>query len=489
MTDYDQRLVEMAVFGMGMAIAPQRFFHELPEAAQRNLHAWLDQINHHDMPKNNWTFFRVLVNMGFTICGLPVDQERVKADFALIEEHYEGNGWYYDYLNQRDYYTHWGFQYYGMVYAAVMGARGAAYAEEYRERGRLLAPEFASWFDTSCEALPYGRSLTYRFAQGAFFSALAYAGAQTEGVDYGVMKRLLLGNMRRWFSYPIFTRDGVLTIGYHYPNLHMGEGYNAPGSPYWSMKAFLVLALGEEHPFWQAEEKAFAAPERSVQPHARMLVTRSADGSHVMAYAAGNRAGEHSHDEAKYEKFVYSTIFGFSVCKAQKLLRDGAFDSMLALSEEGKTYHPRYGCEEYEITETCVKSVWHPFAGVTVRTTVTPMGEWHIREHEILTDRLLYAAEGGFAIRRGRAGEAEITEAKDCAAAKAAWGVSAIRAMEGYETGTVVIPEANTNLMANRTLIPTLTAKLGPGRHVLRCAVLGTATDPGALEYPPAMEG
>ena len=24
---------------------------------------------------------------------------------------------------------------------------------------------------------------------------------------------------------------------------------------------------------------------------------------------------------------------------------------------------------------------------------------------------------------------------------------------------------------------------------VLRCAVLGTATDPGALEYPPAMEG
>ena len=48
--DYDQRLVEMAVFGMGMALAPDRFFFDLPETAQKNLHAWLNQINFHDMP-------------------------------------------------------------------------------------------------------------------------------------------------------------------------------------------------------------------------------------------------------------------------------------------------------------------------------------------------------------------------------------------------------------------------------------------------------
>ena len=487
-TDYDQRLVEMAVFGMGMAIAPQRFYGELPKEAQRNLYAWLDQINHHDMPKNNWTFFRVLVNMGFLVCGLPVDQARMEADFALIEEHYEGDGWYFDYTNQRDYYTHWAFHYYGMVYAAVMSARDPQHSARYMERGRLIAPDFACWFDASCEALPYGRSLTYRFAQGAFFAAQAFAGAQAEGVDYGVMKHLLLGNMRGWFARPIFTRDGVLTIGYHYPNLHMAEGYNAPGSPYWAMKAFLCLALQEDHPFWQAEERAFAAPEKSLQPHARMLLTRSADGSHVIAYAAGNRASEHSHDEAKYEKFAYSTLFGFSVCKAQKLLKDGAFDSMLAFSEDGRTYHPRYGCEEYSIQADRVTSVWHPFAGVTVKTTVIPRGEWHIRKHEIDTDRALYAAEGGFAIMRGRAEEANALETADGATVSAPWGVSAIRALSGYEAGIVVISEPNTNLMTPRTLIPTLTAYLAPGRHVLTCAVLGTATDFGALEHLPLME-
>jgi len=482
--DYDQRLVEMAVFGMGMAMAPEEFFFSLPESAQKNLHAWLDQINHHDMPKNNWTFFRVLVNMGFMVCNLPYDAQRLEKDFAMIEEHYEGDGWYFDYFNQREYYTMWAFHFYGMVYAKVMGEQDKARSAEYIRRAQMMAPDFACWFDSSCEALPYGRSLTYRFAQSAFFAAQALAEAECETVDYGVMKHLLLGNMRKWFAKPIFTRDGVLTIGYNYPNLHMAEGYNAPGSPYWSMKSFAVLALPQDHPFWQAEEKPHHTPLMSRQIHMRMLIARSGDGSHVMAYPAGNRAHEHSHDEAKYEKFVYSTQFGFSVCKAQKLLKDGAFDNMLALSEDGDTYHPRYGCEEYEITGKSVISVWKPFAGVTVKTTITPIGEWHVREHEIMTDRMIHAAEGGFAIARGS--QAQTIERKDCAAVIADWGVSAVKNLQGYEAGVVVIPEPNTNLMTQRTLLPTLTAKLLPGRHVLRSAVLGSvSTGSEQIENPP----
>ncbi len=487
--DYDQRLVEMAVFGMGMALAPQRFFFELPESAQKNLHAWLDQINHHDMPKNNWTFFRVLVNMGFIVCGLPVDRNRMEQDFAMIEEHYEGDGWYFDYFNQREYYTMWAFHFYGMVYAKVMGDRDPARSAEYVARGKLMAPDFACWFDRNCEALPYGRSLTYRFAQGAFYAAQALAEAECEGVSYGVMKRLLLGNMRRWFAKPIFTRDGVLTIGYNYPNLHMAEGYNAPGSPYWAMKSFAVLALPADHPFWQAEEQAHKTPALTRQAHMRMLVARSEDGSHVIAYPAGNRAHEHSHDEAKYEKLAYSTQFGFSVCKAQKLLKDGAYDNMLALSEDGDTYHPRYGCEDYEVTDKRVISVWKPFAGVTVKTTVEPRGEWHLRTHEIDTDRTLLAAEGGFAIARGKNGEVKTCETADCTAVIAPWGVSGVRNIAGYTGGAVVIPEPNTNLMTPRTLIPTLTATLAPGHHVLQSAVLGTVTGGEALlAHPPKKE-
>ena len=484
--DYDQRLVEMAVFGMGMALAPEKFFFSLPAEAQKNLWAWLDQINHHDMPKNNWTFFRVLVNMGFMVCGQPYDAERLKKDFAMIEEHYEGDGWYFDYVNQREYYTMWAFHFYGLVYARVMGEKDSERSAEFIARGRLMAKNFACWFDETGEALPYGRSLTYRFAQGAFYAALALAEADTPDFTYGMMKHLLLSNMRKWFAKPIFTRDGVLTIGYNYPSLLMAEGYNAFGSPYWAMKSFAALALPENHPFWQAQEERYDAPLISRQPHARMLVTRSADGSHVMAYAAGNRAHEHSHDEAKYEKFVYSTVFGFSVTKAQKLLKDGAYDNMLALSEDGDTYHPRYGCEEFSIGEDSVSSVWHPFAGVTVRTTVYPHGEWHVRVHTIETDRVLYAAEGGYALARDGEGKPELIEEPGRAAAVAPWGVSGVLSLAGYDKGIVVMPEPNTNLMAPRTLLPTLTARLEPGTHVLASAVYGTRTGSReALEQPP----
>ena len=42
-TSYDQRQVEMAVFGYGMAIAPQEFFFSLSPKAQKNLYAWLNR--------------------------------------------------------------------------------------------------------------------------------------------------------------------------------------------------------------------------------------------------------------------------------------------------------------------------------------------------------------------------------------------------------------------------------------------------------------
>ena len=214
------------------------------------------------------------------------------------------------------------------------------------------------------------------------------------------MKRLLLSNMRRWFQKPIFTRDGVLTIGYGYPNLLMAEGYNAPGSPYWAMKSFACLCLPQEHPFWQAEEKPFDAPLRSLQPHARMLIVRSEDGSHVMAFTAGNHAHEHSHDEAKYEKFVYSTRLGSACAKRRSCSKTALLTACLPSAKTAAHSTPATAAKATSFARTACDPYGHPFAGVTVQTEIRPYGEWHLRIHRIHTDRKLYAAEGGFAICR-----------------------------------------------------------------------------------------
>lgn len=475
--DRDQRQVEMAVFGVGMALAPRAFFFDLPSRTQKNLYAWLNQINHTELYHNNWIFFRVLVNIGFIACGLPHDADRMQRDIQALEQHYEGDGWYYDLPGQLDYYTPWAFHYYGLIYAKVMRERDPKHSAELLERGRLIAPDIACWLDASGEAIPYGRSLTYRFAEGAFFSALALAEAESDALSYGQMKHLLLSHMRKWFSQPIFTDSGVLTIGYHYPNLLMAEGYNAPGSPYWALKAFACYALPPSHPFWQAEETAYDAPAISVQKHMRMLVTRNDKGDHVIAYPAGNCCESHAHAEAKYEKFAYSTVFGFSVSKTAMHLNGGAFDSMLALSEDGLHWRPRYQAKQYRITERSAASWWSPMAGVKIETEILPFGDWHMRIHRIETERTIYAAEGGFAIARGPGDEQMCRADETCAAVSTPWGTSAICALSGYDSASLIQPEPNTNLMAPRTLLPTLRVRLAPGRYELVCAVLGSARE------------
>lgn len=483
---FDQRMVEMAVMGMALCLIPERFYDELTPAQQDNLCAWLNQINLHDMPKNNWRFFRVLVNIGFQHVGRPVDQARLDEDLALAESHYVADGWYFDKATQRDYYTLWAFHYYGLVYAKVMRQRDPERTARFTERAKRIAPRFACWFDGEGRALPYGRSLTYRFAQSAFWSALALADARPESMAWGEIKHLLLSNLRFWMKQPVFDRDGVLTVGYGYPNLCISEGYNAPGSPYWAMKAFAVLALGEEHPFWMSEEEAWAAPERFLDEQVRLLITRDRGNRMATAYTAGNHAYEHMHEDEKYEKFAYSTQFAFSVVKEAGTLQKGAYDSMLALKEEGRgLWHARSGCESFALSEDRVVCRWSPLRGVLIDTQVIPVdGNWHIRRHVIRSDRALEAAEGAFAVRRDWAGARPCdrirtqTEADAAhAAAHGAYGTSAIYALSGYGRGEVIVPECNTNLMYTRTVLPMLHARIEPGVTELVCAVYCAADD------------
>jgi hypothetical protein len=71
-------------------------------------------------------------------------------------------------------------------------------------------------------AIPFGRSLTYRFACGGFFAALAVAEVPdmpTPLSSAGAAKGFLLRHLRWWASHSedIFYPDGTMNIGYLYP--------------------------------------------------------------------------------------------------------------------------------------------------------------------------------------------------------------------------------------------------------------------------------
>lgn len=483
---FDQRMVEMATYGMGMALVPDRFYHELPEEARRNLYAWLNQINRYDMPRNNWKFFRVMVNVGFLTAGCEADMAMLQADLDELETHYTRDGWYFDAPTQRDYYTIWAFHFFSLIYSRVMSQRDPERCERFRECARLMMPRFACWFDRDGRALPYGRSLTYRFAQSDFWSACALADVTTESIGYGEIKGFLLRNLRSWLAMPILDREGILTVGYGYPNLVASEGYNSPGSPYWGMKVFVALALGEEHPFWQAEEKPYTPPARFLDEEVRLLLTRDDENRQVVAYTAGNHAWEHMHEDEKYEKFAYSTKFGFSVIKEASTLGKGAFDSMLVVRRTGKDlWHGRSGCDAFSVTQQQVTFTWRPMEGVSIDTALIPVdGHWHVRRHVIRTDYEIEAAEAAFAVARDKAGARPcervrtscVTEGAS-AVAHGPFGTSCIYGLAGYEHASVIHPEPNTNMIEPRTVLPTLTCTLRPGTAVLVCAVFASTED------------
>lgn len=491
----DQRLVEMAAFGLSLCIAPQQVWEPLGSAERDTLATWLHSINEVDIVDNNWLYFRVLVNMGLAHVGARHDAAAMHAALDRLESYYLGNGWYHDGPNRpSDYYVPFAFHFYGLIYARLAAESDPARAERLRQRSGEFARDFLHWFAADGSALAYGRSLTYRFAQGGFWGALAFA--DVDALPWGVVKGLVMRHLRWWAQQPIFSGDGLLTIGYGYPNLNMSEQYNSPGSPYWALKFFLPLALDASHPFWQAEEADLPPlPATHQQPATRMLLQRHDGGRHVVALAAGqNGEGWMRHGGEKYAKFAYATAFGFSVPLAQRGLAQCAPDSMLALSEDGEHYRVRERPLDTRVESDYVWSRWSPMPEVEVETWLVPVGAWHVRLHRLTTARRLWSAEGGFAL--DRTGDNPVRaasvheESAHAACARYPAGGTGMRNLLGDRTASILRADPNTNLLTPRTVLPLLTGEHMPGEHWLACAVLAEPdvnTFASGWSQPPAL--
>jgi len=286
----------------------------------------------------------------------------------------------------------------------------------------------------------------------------------------------VLGNMRHWLSQAILTSDGLLSVGYSYPNLLMSENYNAPGSPYWAFKTFLCLALPEEHPFWTSEEVIPALAHQKLLPQARMLLCR--DEKQVQMFVTGQHCvNELGNCAAKYEKLVYSSRFGFSVPRGETL-EEGAFDNCMAFSFAGEEhYRIGRGFDGYRVSDTAISRSYSPMAGVRVSVTVTPDFPSHRREYHISTDHPIDVADGGFAIPVELNGmpftEDMVEWSEHGVTARFPWGISAIHCEKGGGEPLLVKAFPNTNLIHPLTRIPTLRFHLEPGVHRLVTVVTG----------------
>jgi hypothetical protein len=473
--DYGQALVEMAPIGLALALTPHYFWEPLTPTAKQELARWLYAINEARVGNNNWLLFRVMANLGLAAVGAPYSAEALQAALDLHETFYLGDGWYADgHTMQRDYYNTFVMHLIGLIYARFAAQSDPERAQRYKAWASAFAQDFQNWFTPDGAALPFGRSLTYRFAQGSLWGALAFA--DVEALPWGVLKGLALRHLRWWTQQPIFQNDGTLSIGYSYPNLNMTETYNSPASPYWAFTFFLPLALPETHPFWQAAEEPFPnLPALQVQQHPHMLLCRTP--GHLFALSSGQHDMGVRHGEAKYAKFAYSTHFGFSVPSAAHGLAAGAYDNMLAVSDDGQHFRVREVPLEARVEEDRLYSRWSPWPGaVEIETWLLPRLPWHIRLHRLRTSIKLYSAEGGFALDRTEPEHPsqphQMLHEDGLALAIYPAGWSGLRDLQKQRQGKVIVADPNTNLLHPRTVIPTLLGEHEPGEYWLICAVI-----------------
>ncbi|EML5755757.1 DUF2264 domain-containing protein [Citrobacter freundii] len=466
---YDQRLVEMAAYGLGLALLQTQLTEHFSLSERENLHRWLNQITDSQMPDSNWNYFAIIVQLGFKRAGLPYDQAAIDRRFELMEAYYLGDGWYSDGPGRpKDYYISMAFHFYGLLYA-TLSPDDTERAVVLRERSRLFAEGFIYLSAADGASVPFGRSLTYRFAMVAFWSAVAFA--ELDVLSPGIIKGVILRHLRWWQKQPIFDRDGILTLGFAYPNLAMCEDYNSPGSPYWALKVFLILALPEDHPFWQAEELALPQlVEKRVIPHAAQILQHSEHSEHVMMLTSGQlELNNYVNTEAKYTKFAYSSRFGFTIERGRYGIKHAACDSMLLLADGDGYYRGRRQCDEVRVDENFIWSRWSPWHDVMIETWLVPFGEWHLRLHRINSARTLQTVEGGFAVMKA---EPRLCE---CGCLLAACnGTSVIVDLSPSivrQPDSVVTPPNSSIMFPECASIPVLTSEIPQGESWLCCAV------------------
>jgi len=441
-----------------------------------NLHQWLNQITDAQMPDSNWNFFAIMVQLGFKRAGLPWDAAAIETRFRMMDAYYLGDGWYSDGPGRpKDYYISMAFHFYGLIYATLNGEDDTSRAAIIRERATLFAEDFIYMSAAEGESIPFGRSLTYRFAMVAFWSAVAFSGLEV--FTPGVVKGVILRHLRWWQQQPIFDRDGILTLGFAYPNLAMCEDYNSPGSPYWALKVFLILALPSSHAFWQAEELPLPVlkPQRTIAP-AGQIIVHSDDSRHAWMLTAGQlELNNYVNTEAKYTKFAYSSRFGFTIERGRYGIKHAACDSMLLLSDGDNYFRGRRECDEVVVSEQAIFSRWSPWADVQIASWLIPCGDWHIRIHRIDSARHLQSVEGGFAVLK-----APHSSEQGGSLIRAENGLSGIYELLSAtprDVDSIVTPPNSSIMFSPCASIPVLRGEITPGQTWLACAVQAAITE------------
>jgi hypothetical protein len=322
MADCDQAKVEAASIALALHETRPWIWDRLDSAVRERVVAWLAEINGAWVAKNNWVWFRAVVQAFLRSVGGPWRPEDVEHAVARTEDWYAGGGWYADGHQVTgphrnfDHYSGWAMQLYPHWYCRIADRDAEpGLAERYRARLTSYLTDLQHLVGADGAPLQQGRSLTYRFAAVAPFWAGELFGAGA--LPPGLTRRIGSGMLRHFTEHGCLDEEtGLLSLGWHGPHPPLRQCYSGPASPYWAAKGFAGLLLPADHPAWTAVEEPLPVERadfvRPMPAPGWLAAGTRADGvvrivNHGTDRASGSRARV---DDPGYSRWAYATAAG-----------------------------------------------------------------------------------------------------------------------------------------------------------------------------------
>ncbi len=261
MEEHAQAKVEAASLALILDMTRPWIWANLDELTQQRVVDYFAPVVGDDTyPRNNWAWFRIVVQTFLRSVGGPWSATDIADDLERHDSYVRADGWLSDGDERAyDHYVGWALHLYPILWSQMQGAQeltGGRTAADIARLDRFLEDAIAL-VGGDGSPLIQGRSLIYRFAAAAPFWAGAIAGVPT--VSLGHLRVAASSIVAHFAEHGAPDHDGLLTMGWHGPWRRLAQGYSGPASPYWAVKGMLGIALPADHPVWSAPAEPLPA--------------------------------------------------------------------------------------------------------------------------------------------------------------------------------------------------------------------------------------
>lgn len=347
-----------SIFALAVLLSPKFFWEPFTPEERALVLDYLGQLSGARSYDNNHYLFHLTPVPVLEANGRETNRAHHTAMLERLLGWYRGDGWFIDGSNLAfDKYNAWGFHLYNQAVYRFDAPWRDQFGPRLTEASRRFLTSYAYLVGRDGGPVPWGRSLSYRFAELAALGWASWNG--TNPLPPGEARRIASGVLRYFWEHGAQAPDGLLQVGFRDTNAAVAEFYNGPGTSYWAAQGLIALMIPATDPFWTAPELPMPADTGAhtlVVPGAELVARTLPDGEARLYPVAQpfSRAHDHWQRGVKYEQHAYSSALGWCTLGEGTDLGAGR----TGVSVDGKAWQYRDHARALALTPGQVASAW-----------------------------------------------------------------------------------------------------------------------------------